>query len=89
MRIDKFLQLSGIIPRRTRAQEVCSRGYVVLNGRTAKQSASVSVGDRLEVRLGRRRSVYEVLLLPSRPMPKDRRHEAARLLESQTVSDLD
>ena len=89
MRVDKFLQLSGIIPRRTRAQEVCSRGYVVLNGRPAKQSTSVSVGDRLEVQLGRRRSAYEVLLLPSRPMPKDRRQEAARLLESQTIGDID
>ena len=87
MRIDKFLQLSGIIPRRTRAQEVCSRGYVVLNGRKAKPSTPVSVGDRLDVQLGRRRSVYEVLLLPSRPMPKQSRHEAAKLLESETVDE--
>lgn len=87
MRIDKFLQLSGIIPRRTRAKEVCSRDYVEVNGRTAKPSTSVAVGDRLAVQLGRRRSAYEILILPARPMPKKSRHEAARLLETTTLED--
>jgi ribosomal 50S subunit-recycling heat shock protein len=87
MRIDKFLQLSGVIPRRTRAQEACSRGYVELNGRPAKPAAPVAIGDRIMVRLGRRQSVYEVLMLPNRPVPKAGRQEAARLVESQVVED--
>jgi len=87
MRIDKFLQLSGIIPRRTRAQEACSRGYVELNGRRAKPSASVAVGDNIAVRLGRRHSVYEVLMLPERPVPRKSRHEAAKLVESGVTGD--
>ncbi len=87
MRIDKFLQLSGIIPRRTRAKETCTRGLVILNERTAKPSASVSVGDRLDVTLGRRRSVYEILLIPTRPMRKQNRGDAAELLESETLTD--
>jgi ribosomal 50S subunit-recycling heat shock protein len=87
MRLDKYLQLSGIIPRRTRAQEACSRGYVELNDRTAKPAAAVSVGDRITVRLGRRRSVYEVLTLPDRPVPKASRQEAARLVESAVISE--
>ena len=82
MRIDKYLALSGIVPRRTRAQEACDRAYVLLNGRPAKPSSTVAVGDRIELNLGRRRLVYEVLLLPSRPMPKQSRGEAARLVES-------
>ena len=69
MRLDKFLQLSGVIPRRTRAKEACSRGYVELDGRTAKPSATVAVGGRITVRLGRRLSVYEVKMLPKRPVP--------------------
>jgi ribosomal 50S subunit-recycling heat shock protein len=82
MRIDKYLQLSGIIPRRSRAQEACDRGYVELNGRRAKPAANVAVGDRITARLGRRQSTYEVLELPARPVPKASRQEAARLIES-------
>jgi len=87
MRLDKYLQLSGIIPRRSRAQEACDRGYVELNGRRAKPAANVAVGDRITARLGRRQSTYEVLQLPARPVPKAGRHEAARLIDSQAVDD--
>ena len=87
MRIDKYLQLSGIIPRRTLAQEACDRGYVEVNERRAKPSAGVEVGDCLQVRLGRRVLRYEVLTLPVRPLPKARRDEAARLIESRVVGD--
>lgn len=87
MRADKFLQVSGIIPRRTQAQEVCARGYVDVDGRRAKPSTTVKVGSRLAVQLGRRLSVYEVVSLPSRPVPKKSRHEAARLLNSESVDE--
>jgi len=82
VRLDKYLQLSGIIPRRTRAQEACSRGYVELNGRAAKPAAAVSVGDRIAVRLGGRQSQYEVLTIPNRPVPKASRQDVARLVGS-------
>jgi len=87
VRIDKYLQLSGLIPRRTRAQEACDRGYVELNGRPAKASAAVAVGSRIKLRQGHRELTYEVLLLPVRPMPKARRDEAAQLIESKVVED--
>jgi len=87
VRLDKYLQLAGIIPRRTRAQEACSRGYVELNGRAAKPAAAVSVGDRLSIRLGGRQSQYEVLTIPNRPVPKASRQDAARLLETTVISE--
>ncbi|HJN14309.1 MAG TPA: hypothetical protein QGH10_02400 [Armatimonadota bacterium] len=37
--------------------------------------------------LGRRRSVYEILLIPTRPMRKQNRGDAAELLESETLTD--
>lgn len=87
MRIDKFLQVSGIIPRRSQAQEACVRGYVHVNDRRAKPSTTVTVGSRLSVRHGRRLSAYEVVSLPPRPVPRKSRHEAARLLHSEHVDD--
>jgi len=52
MRLDKYLKVSRIIKRRTVANEACSGGRVTLNGKVAKPSADVKVGDILEIQLG-------------------------------------
>ncbi|MBR2442244.1 MAG: RNA-binding S4 domain-containing protein [Clostridia bacterium] len=49
MRIDKFLKLSRILKRRTVAQEACSGEKVLINGKVAKPSANVKIGDVVEV----------------------------------------
>lgn len=49
MRIDKFLKVSRILKRRTVAQEACDMGKVVINGREAKPSKQVAVGDVVEI----------------------------------------
>ena len=41
MRLDKFLKVSRLIKRRTVANEICSAGRVVLNGRIAKPGSEV------------------------------------------------
>ncbi|MBS1399520.1 MAG: RNA-binding S4 domain-containing protein [Firmicutes bacterium] len=49
MRIDKFLKVSRILKRRTVAQEACGEDKVLINGKTAKPSAPVKIGDVVEV----------------------------------------
>ncbi len=49
MRIDKFLKVSRILKRRTVAQEACGEDKVLLNGKAAKPSAAIKVGDTVEV----------------------------------------
>ena len=49
MRIDKFLKVSRILKRRTVAQEACDGEKVTVNGRTAKPSTAVKVGDEIEI----------------------------------------
>ncbi len=49
MRIDKFLKLSRILKRRTVAQEACSEDKVVINGKAAKPSTAVKIGDTVEI----------------------------------------
>lgn len=49
MRIDKFLKVSRILKRRTVAQEACSEEKVMINGKTAKPSTAVKVGDEVEI----------------------------------------
>ncbi len=52
MRVDKFLKVSRIIKRRTVANEVCAAGRVRINGRSAKPSAEVMQGDRIDIVFG-------------------------------------
>ena len=52
MRLDKFLKISRIIKRRTVANEACDSGRVSINGKTAKASVDVKVGDVIEIHFG-------------------------------------
>ncbi|MCI8566415.1 MAG: RNA-binding S4 domain-containing protein [Lachnospiraceae bacterium] len=61
MRLDKFLKVSRIIKRRTVANEACDAGRVQVNGKTAKASTEVKVGDVIEVQFGSRPVKAEVL----------------------------
>lgn len=49
MRIDKFLKVSRILKRRTVAQEACGGEKVLINGKVAKPSTPVKIGDEIEV----------------------------------------
>ena len=52
MRLDKFLKVSRIIKRRTVANEACDAGRVTVNGKVARASYDVKVGDILEITFG-------------------------------------
>lgn len=54
MRLDKFLKVARIIKRRTVANEACDTSRVTVNGREAKASYDVKVGDVIQVTLGQR-----------------------------------
>ena len=47
MRLDKFLKVSRIIKRRTIANEISSEGHIAINGKKAKPSSSLKVGDQI------------------------------------------
>ena len=54
MRLDKYLKVSRIIKRRTVANDACDAEHVCVNGRRAKASYDVKVGDVLEITFGQR-----------------------------------
>lgn len=54
MRLDKFLKVSRLIKRRTVANEACDAGRVMVNGKPAKASANVKVGDEIEILFGQK-----------------------------------
>ena len=46
MRLDKYLKVSRLIKRRTLANDVADAGRVIVNGKPAKASYAVKIGDR-------------------------------------------
>ena len=61
MRLDKYLKVSRIIKRRTVANEACDNGRVLVNGKVARASYDVKVGDLLEISFGTRTFKAKVL----------------------------
>ena len=63
MRLDKFLKVSRLIKRRTVANEACDAGRVMVNGKVAKASVNVKVGDIIEIQVGQKTVKVRVLEL--------------------------
>ena len=61
MRLDKYLKVSRLIKRRTVANEACDNARVTVNGRAAKASYDVKVGDKLQIQFGTKTLCIEVL----------------------------
>lgn len=61
MRLDKFLKVSRLIKRRTVANEACDAGRVLVNGKQAKASVKIKVGDIIEIQFGTKTVKVEVL----------------------------
>lgn len=77
MRLDKFLKVSRVIKRRTVAKEIADQGRILINGKVAKSSSTVSVGDVLTIKFGNKTSKIKVLELKE----TTKKNEAAGMYE--------
>ena len=81
MRLDLYLKLSRLVPRRTGAKEHCDAGEVHVNGQAAKAGREVHPGDRITLQLPSRELTVEVLALPTgRSVAKAIAHELFRVI---------
>lgn len=71
MRLDKFLKVSRIIKRRTIANEISSKGHISVNGKIAKASTTLKIGDKLTIYFAKKEVVYEVLELKDSTKKED------------------
>jgi ribosomal 50S subunit-recycling heat shock protein len=53
MRLDKYLKVTRLIKRRTLANEACDAGKVLINGKAARASYDIKVGDIIEINIGK------------------------------------
>ena len=61
MRLDKYLKVSRIIKRRTVACDACNASHVTVNGKPAKASFDVKIGDVITVTFGSKSLSVQVL----------------------------
>ena len=61
MRLDKFLKVSRLIKRRTVANEACDSERISVNGKSAKASYDVKLGDIITVMFGSKSVTVRVL----------------------------
>ena len=80
MRLDKYLKVSRLIKRRTLANDVADAGRVIVNGKPAKASYAVKIGDVIEITFGNRPVKVRVLSIDE-PTGTDVARELFEILE--------
>ncbi len=63
MRLDKYLKVSRLIKRRTLAKEVATCERVFVNGKPAKPSKEIKIGDEITIEFGNKDVTVKVLSL--------------------------
>ncbi len=61
MRLDKYLKVSRLIKRRTVANDACDGARVSVNGKAAKASYDVKLGDEITIAFGAKSVTVRVL----------------------------
>ena len=86
MRLDKFLKLSRVIKRRTVANDVCQAGRVTVNGKPAKPSVKLKVGDVVTIVFGNGSVSFEVLKIEE-TVRKENASEMYKILEDNGLAE--
>ena len=61
MRLDKYLKVSRLIKRRTVANDACDTSRITVNGKIAKASYNVKIGDLITIAFGNKSVTVRVL----------------------------
>jgi ribosomal 50S subunit-recycling heat shock protein len=83
MRLDKFLKVSRLLKRRTAAHDACEKGRIFVNGKGAKPSHALKIGDEVCIGFGENKLTVKILSLSEHA----KKEEAA--LMYQTVEKAD
>ena len=84
MRLDIFLKLSRLIPRRPLAKKFADAGLICVNGAPAKSSKDIAVGDTIEIDRYDRITKVEVIKVPkTKQTSKKDAAELYRLIEDR------
>lgn len=75
MRIDKFLNTTNVLKRRSVAQDLIKNNLVSINGAVVKSSREVKIGDIVEIKFLEYTKKYKILAIPeNKNIPKNAKH---------------
>lgn len=83
MRLDSFLSDVRLIKRRTLAKKACENQIVWVDGKIAKPSKEVKVGQRILLDFTSRKVELEVLGIPKRNVRKEEAKDFYRILKEE------
>ena len=81
MRLDSFLSDVRLIKRRTQAKKACENQIIWVDGKIAKPSKEVKVGQRILLDFTSRSVEIEVLEIPKANIRKDQAKDFYRILK--------
>ncbi len=77
MRLDKFLKVSRLIKRRTVANDACDKEHIAVNGKNAKASYQVKIGDVITISYGEKTVNIKVCQI----IESTKKNDAAQMYE--------
>jgi ribosome-associated heat shock protein Hsp15 len=69
MRLDKWLNAARLFKTRSRAADFCQARHVKVNGKTAKPSQMIKIGDTISIQFPGRNRTIDVAEFAQRPLP--------------------
>lgn len=88
MRLDKYLKVSRIIKRRTKAKEICVSGRVGINGKQAKASTEVKENDIIEIEFAKATLKAKIINIAEH-VKKDEAKEMYEIISGADAEDRD
>ena len=90
MRLDLFLKVSRLCPRRPIAQKLCDAGIVSVNCRPAKSAHIVKAGDEISIQYRNRLLVFRIAAIPSkRSISKSESATLYQIIKDEKLADYD
>jgi len=83
VRLDKFLQVSRLVKRRTLANQLCDGGHVRKGGRVSRASADVAAGEEIDIDYGWRRLKVRICSVPPGQVGKAGAPDLYEVLEEE------
>ena len=83
MRIDQYLKVCCLVKHRSEAKKACDAGVVKINGRIAKASKEIRIGDIITVDSEARFLEMEILDIPPKQVSKKEAGELYRTIHDE------
>lgn len=83
VRLDLFLKNSGLFKQRAAARRACGAGQVLVDGRPARASREIRVGERVCITSEEGYLEAEILAIPARPVSRGERGRYCRIVRSE------